>query len=341
MKRLSFFAILLLFLCGCSSLDSSKNDSTTRFVNKMDTVMTLTVYGANRDKALDAAEAEITRLDELLSTENPSSEIALLNQTGSSLLSDDSCVLISKSLELYKDTGGIFDITVYPLTVLWGFPSKEYRVPMESELEDAMLHIGSDKIQFSENDGFIKLSTDQAIDLGGIAKGYTSQRIIQLFKKNGVESAIVSLGGNVQCLGRKPDGKLWNVGIRDPWKENGDIYAVVAVADKAVITSGGYERFFVNPEDGKTYRHILDPRTGCPAESDLASVTIITENGTLGDGLSTSLYIMGLHDAVDYWMEHSSTFDAIFIESSGNLYITDGIKESISSDYPIHIISAK
>ena len=158
-----------------------------------------------------------------------------------------------------------------------------------------------------------------------------------ILKTAGIQRAMVSLGGNVQCLGTKPDGTPWSIGIRDPWNSQSGIYCAVSITDKAVITSGGYERFF--QQNGKTYLHILDPRTGYPAESGLSSVSIVSSDGTLGDGLSTALYIMGLETASNYWRAHKEEFDAVLIGDDGTLYATEGLRGSIRSEHEIQFIS--
>ena len=338
MKRLfSFFLCLLLLLSGCAAREAQVSSS--RYLTAMDTVMTLTAYGKDREEALDKAEAEILRLDILLSVGSEDSEISLLNQQGSLTLSQDTAYLLGRALALSRETGGLFDVTVYPLVKLWGFFDQQYHVPTEAELAQALPLVDYSAIAFDRETGAVTLGAGQQIDLGGIGKGYTSQRLTQILTEAGVSSAILSLGGNVQCLGTKPDGSPWNIGIRDPWDQNGALYAAVKVEDKAVITSGGYERYFQDPETGRVYRHILDPRTGCPAESGLSSVTIITPDGTLGDGLSTALYIMGLETAAGYWRAHSAEFEAILITDDGTLYATQGLSGSLSSEREIHYIT--
>nr|WP_243106058.1 FAD:protein FMN transferase [Butyricicoccus sp. OF13-6] len=181
--------------------------------------------------------------------------------------------------------------------------------------------------QVQQNGSDVSIPADVQVDLGGIAKGYTSDRIMQVFADNGVTSGIVSLGGNVQVLGCKPDGSKWRVAVQDP-NDEGENFAVVEIADEAVITSGGYQRYF--EEDGATYHHIIDPRTGYPADSGVISSTIISHDGTLADGLSTSLFIMGVDDALDYWRAHSDEFDAILMDENGAVYVTDGIADRCS-----------
>ena len=159
------------------------------------------------------------------------------------------------------------------------------------------------------------------IDLGGIAKGYTSSRVMEIFKEQGIKHGLVSLGGNVQALGSKADGKPWRVAIQNP-ESDLDYLGILDIEGKCVITSGGYERFFI--EDGVRYHHIIDPRTGYPADSGLLSATIISEDGTLADGLSTSLFIMGKEEAEKYWRAHPGTFDYILEDTDGTLYVTKG-----------------
>jgi thiamine biosynthesis lipoprotein len=173
------------------------------------------------------------------------------------------------------------------------------------------------------------------IDFGGIAKGYTSSEIMDIFKECGIESGLVSLGGNVQTLGYKTDGSQWRVAVQNP-DETEDYLGVLETHDKAVITSGGYERYF--EEDGKTYHHIIDTETGFPAQNGLTSVTIVSSDGMLADGLSTSLFVMGLEKASEFWKEHSDEFDAILLTEDGELYVTEGISDEFTSDLTINLI---
>jgi len=333
-KILIVFAVLTLLLSGCGSRED--NTASTRYLTTMDTVMTLTAYGPNREDGLDKAQAEILALNAALSTGLPDSEISRLNESGSAALSPEPLALLERALELYDSTGGLFDPTVYPLVKLWGFYDKNYYVPTAAELSEALSRVGAAHIRVSGST--VTLGEDRQIDLGGIGKGYASQRACEILREVGVSSALLSLGGNVQCLGSKPDGSDWNIGIRDPWQD-GELYAAVKISDKAVITSGGYERYFEDPATGTVYRHILDPRTGCPAESGLSSVSIVTADGTLGDGLSTALYVMGLEEAADYWRAHSQEFEAILIADDGTLYATEGLQDRISSSHEIHFLS--
>lgn len=300
----------------------------------MDTVMSFTAYGNHGEEAVEAAVQEVERLDALLSTGSAESEVSLINASGEGDLSEDTEKILSEGLAIWKQTGGLFDVTIYPLMQLWGFPTGNYHVPTSEELEQTMSLVDSSEVVLDGN--HVVLGENQKMDLGGIAKGYTSNRIMEIFREYGVTSAMVSLGGNVQTLGKKPDGTDWQVGIQNPDNVQGDLLGAVAVQDQAVITSGGYERYF--EENGQTYIHILDPRTGYPAESGLTSVTIVSSNGMLADALSTSLYIMGLDEAAAYWRTYADEFDMILMADDGTVYVTEGIRDRFRTKGKLEVL---
>ena len=347
---LSLLLVLALLLGGCgaaspsgasAAADPEAAERANRYVDSMDTIIELTAYGSGRETALDAATAEILRLNDLLSIGLEDSEVSRLNREGSGKLGPDAAYLVGRALEIYDSTGGAFDPTVYPLMVLWGFTGGEHHVPNDTELAETLARVGADRVQFDAQSGEVRLDAGQAIDLGGIAKGYTSARIMEIYREHGLSSGLVSLGGNVQCLGAKPDGSAWRIGVRNPDTAAGGIVAVVSVKDMAVISSGGYERFFVDEATGVTYEHIMDPQTGRPVHNELAQVTIVTKDGTLGDGLSTALYILGLDAASDYWRAHREEFDAVFVGRDGQIWITAGLEgcaSAVEGGSPLQII---
>lgn len=308
---------------------SSSAEPVSQEIFAMDTYMTVTAYGDNAQKGVTDAIAEIQRLDNLLSIGKEDSEISKLNKSGSAALSDDTAVMVTKALDLYKSTGGAFDITVLPLMELWGFTTQDYYVPTEDEIQSTLQRVGADKLTWDESTKTLTLGDKQEIDLGGIAKGFTSSRIMEIFKKDGVTCGMVSLGGNVHLLGTKQDGSAWRVGIQDP-NNTDDMLGVLEANDCAVITSGAYERNF--EKDGVTYHHIVDPATGKPSNSGLTSVTIVSKDGTLADGLSTSLFVMGKDKAIAYWKQHADEFDTILVDKDRNVYITEGIADGFEPD---------
>ncbi|XCP86327.1 FAD:protein FMN transferase [Roseburia hominis] len=318
------------------SEEDSAKEKAEREIFAMDTYMTVTAFGTDAQAAVDAAAAEIERLDLLLSTGNGESEVATLNQTGAGTLTKDTAVLMERSMELYDATGGMFDIAVYPVMEEWGFTTEEYRVPEAEELENLLPLIDASKIQYDEEKARVTfMQPGMKIDFGGIAKGYTSGRVADILREYGIQSAMINLGGNVQVMGTKTDGSKWRIAIQSPDNEE-EYIGVLEGADLAVITSGGYERYF--EQDGKTYHHIIDPRTGYPAENGLKSVTIVSPDGTLADGLSTSLFIMGPEKAVAFWRKHAEEFDAVLVDDEGHISVTEGIADSFTSDFEVQVI---
>lgn len=303
----------------------------------LDTAIGLKVYGSKREEVLKKLENRINELDELLSTGKETSEVSRLNRSGKAVLSKITANLVKRSLEIYQKTDGLFDITIYPLMELWGFPSKNYKVPSDKEIKEKLKDVGSDKIIFDEAAGEISFKNrGMEIDFGGIGKGYITDELVKILTEEKVESAIINLGGNVFGFKKKPDGSLWNVAIRDP-NEPDKYMAVIKLEDSAVITSGGYERYF--EKDGVTYHHILDPRTGKPSNSNLKSVSIVSKDGTLADALSTSLFIMGEEGAAEYWKKNGNNFDIILMTKDNRLLISNNIKGKVMSDnYEVEVI---
>ena len=327
MKKFRVMILLCtLLLAGCGQ-QSVSADAEPQSIDlfAMDTTMTLTAYGDHAEDALAGAKSEIERLDALFSISSESGDIYALNRDHKADFQEDSLALLNRALEVSASTDGIFDCTIEPVMEAWGFTTQNYRVPGENALNELLSHVDYRQVQVDGNT--VSIPDDVQIDLGGIAKGFTSDHMMQVFADSGVTSGIISLGGNVQALGLKPDGSRWRVAVQDP-KNSEDNFAVIEIEDEAVITSGGYQRYF--EQDGTTYHHIIDPRTGYPADSGIISSTIISHDGTLADGLSTSLFIMGVDDALDYWRAHSDEFDAILMDENGTVYVTDGIADRCS-----------
>lgn len=347
-------AMLLLTACGNTEGDSSAGaaasvagksaqgeiPSATGELFAMDTYMTVTCYGERCEEALSASLEEIQRLDDLLSVGNPDSEIAKLNTQGSGTISEDTATMVEQALKLTETTGGAFDITVYPLMELWGFTTGAFAVPNQAELTKLLKNVGSDRLEYDPESSTLTLGDGQGIDLGGIAKGFTSDRMMEILEAHDLISGVVSLGGNVQCYGTKPDGTPWRCGIKNPLKpDDSDSYlGVLEVEGKAVITSGAYERYFEDETTGKTYHHILDPANGYPADQGLLSVTIVSEKGILADGLSTACYVMGLEEAIDYWRNNGQDFDLILMTEDQEVYLTEALRDSFTSEFPTHVI---
>ena len=330
----------LFFIAVCIAVyffivrgQNNKNASAQIFA--MDTYMELTAYGKNAEEAVETAKDEIERLDALLSTGNEKSEISQLNKNKKGKVSADTQYLLNRSLTIYEETDEAFDITIYPIMRAWGFTGEEYRIPSEEELQSLLQLVDASSLQYDASTQTLTLPEGVEIDFGGIAKGYTSQKVAQIMQEYDITSAILNLGGNVQLVGAKPDGSSWKVAIKSP-DEQEEYLGVLSAQNKAIITSGGYERYF--EENGRKYHHIIDPKTGMPAYNGLQSVTIVSEDGTLADGLSTALYVMGTETAVRFWQNHSDAFDVILYTDDGTLYVTEGIADTFTSEHSITVL---
>lgn len=331
MKRIvPLILILCLFLSGCGEA------ITTKTVFAMDTVMNLTVYdtGARADMVLSDCNRELFRLEKLLSVTDEESEIARFNAGDKDALSSETSGLIAAALANAFDTGGTYDPTVYPVMKLWGFYNDKFTVPDEDALSEVLPYIDHTRLDVSPGaPRKIYMPQGMGVDLGGIAKGYAAKNVLEIIRSHGVEAAVISLGGNVGLMGQKPDGSDWTVAVEKP-DGSGEAVATMTIPggekNTYVVTSGAYQRYF--EVDGVRYHHILDPETGFPAETDLLSVTIISERGTEADALSTALFVMGFEEAVSYWQSHSEDFSVVLITEEG-LFASEGI--SISSELPV------
>lgn len=326
-----FLSCALALFCGCN-LSTEYSDE----FFAMDTVMTVTAYGDKAEEAVKAAEAEINRLDGVLSVENENSEIYILNSQKEISASEDTLALLESAGELNALTDGAFDITSQSLSQLWGFYSGlENKVPSQSEIDKTLTKVGAENIKITGNT--VTLESGASVDLGGIAKGYASAKTAQILKDKGVTSALISLGGNIRAVGSKPDGADWIVAITDPDDNSGQV-GVLSVSDTAVVTSGGYQRYF--EENGQVYHHIIDTKTGYPAQSGLKSVTVASEDDTLADGLSTALFVMGLEKSGELYSESGGVFGAVFVTDENKIYITDNLDGKFSSQRGFEVIKA-
>lgn len=326
-----------MLFAGCEK-KSDNSVQASRDVFAMDTYMNLKAYGEDAGEALRLAEEEILRLEELLSVTGEESDISAINNANGSgtAVGGDTAAIIAKALELGGETDGALDISVYPVLREWGFTTGEYKIPEQRDIDALLKNVDYRQIQLS--DSIVTVPENYQLDLGALAKGYTSDRVMDILAENGVESAVISLGGNVQTLGRKPDGSQWKIAVTDPFFPDVTL-AVVEVSDKAVITSGSYERYFTG-DDGVRYHHIIDPEDGFPADNGLVSVTIIAESGIMCDALSTAMFVSGYEKAVNYWRGHGD-FDMILIDENGTICITPGIEDnfSLSADsYELQVI---
>ena len=344
MKRWMGILLTALLLTGCAEQQAAEPvaaadenaEPNSRTVFAMDTVMELSAYGAD-DALMEAAEQEILGLESRLSVTDAGSEIYALDHNGLAELSPDTTELMQTALEMCERTDGALDVSIYPVLRAWRFTTGSYQVPTQEEIENLLTQVDYRKVTL-EN-GTASIAQGMEVDLGSVAKGYTGDQVSQLLREGGVTSALLNLGGNVQLVGGKPDGSDWRVAVQDP--ESDGYLGVLSLRDKAAITSGGYERYFVG-DDGEVYWHIIDPATGAPARSGLISVTVIGDRGVVCDALSTALFVMGLDKAAEYWRRYGD-FEAVFVAEDGSVAITSGLQDCFTladgyTDRPLMVI---
>ncbi len=307
-----------------SKATPQQSDSFTVFA--MDTYMTVNICNGDVKTAADEVKNEIARLEKLWSVTDENSEIYRLDHSSGETLtvSPETSGLIQFALEMYRKTDGALDISLYPILCEWGFTTGNYKIPDDDTITELLKNTDCTKITVSGND--VTIPDGMSIDLGSLGKGETGDRITGILKQNGVSSALLDLGGNIQVIGSKTDGSDWHIALQSPYGE-GNV-AKLEVSDCCVITSGGYERFFVG-EDGETYWHILAPATGRPARNGIVSATVIGDSGRLCDALSTSLFVMGEERAEQLWRE-TGGFEMILMTDDNRLIMTEGISDKVT-----------
>ena len=313
---LAVFLPLIMFFAG--------NGKKAEFHSfKMDT--DIRISGQGRDMAKAAKEIN-ELLDDIDKNMNAHSSEGLLFEINSGkkvVLPADMAEMIELSEKVREKSGGAFNIAVKPLIDIWGFShGKSGRVPEREEIESAVKLIDNTKI---ESGGGVSVSGGGKIDLGAVAKGYASDKSREILKKYKVKYAVLDFGGNIVTYGKKPDGTDFVVGISDG---EGGIYAYVFTGETCVVTSGGYERYF--EENGKRYHHLLDPHTGYPAENGLKSVTIISENGTLADALSTACFVLGREKGAQ--LAESFGVQAVFLDEQDKVFTVGNPKIKLESE---------
>lgn len=318
----------VLFKIHSENTHSSALKKSTVNITAMDTFMTIQSYGDKKSVEIvnQKAKEEILKIEKLLSVTDSESEIFMLNhhQNEWQNVNQTTWEVLLEAKKMAQLTQGAFNPCLYPVLSAWGFTTGNFSIPDNEKIQNLMNFTDFDKMKF-ENSHRIFLPQNMMIDLGGIAKGFTGDKIIQILKENGIESALLDLGGNIQTLGTKPDGTKWNVGIKNPL--TGEIAAAIKVENMAVITSGGYERFFT-ALDGKKYIHIIDSKTGFPVDNEIASVTILSPSGTYADSLSTALFVMGTDKALSFWKEHQD-FEMLIFTKDRRSFVTIGLENKV------------
>ncbi|WP_010252421.1 FAD:protein FMN transferase [Acetivibrio cellulolyticus] len=320
---LIMFAAISMTACGSSK---SAPYEITDFA--MGTVITQRIYNKNGEEIGKQVMDRIKKIESDMTITKAGGEINKLNNASGTdfvKLNEDAIFVLEKAKEFSEIGQGAFDVTVGPLVKEWGIFMDNPSVPAKERINSLLSLVDYRSITIDKNRSMAKLEkSGQIVDLGGIAKGFAADEAMEIYWEQSVESAFISLGGNVVTLGGKPDGSPWKVGIRNPRGPEGSYIGIVGVKDKAVVSSGDYERYF--EKDGVRYHHILDPKTGYPANSGLIGTTIISDFSIDADALSTATFVLGLEKGMDL-IEKLDGVEAVFVTSDKKVYITEGLKD--------------
>ena len=322
MNRTLLLLPLFLLLAACGAGQEQEPAVVQRTNFQMDTVVTITLYDWTDETAIDAAFREIDRLEALLSVQKPGSDLDRLAQAaGQDWV--DIAPETQEVLELAKDyfarSGGLLDVTAGPLIDLWDINNGGH-YPTSEELEAVLPLVNGEDLQVEEGRAYLARPGMKA-DLGSNAKGYIADRVKDLLLDLGVKHAVLDLGRNILLIGGKSDEIPFRVGVQDPNGDQGELLAVVEAANKSLVTSGVYERYFEH--DGKRYHHILDPETGYPVDNGLAAVSILSDDSANGDALSTTCLLLGQEKGLAL-IESLPGVEALFVAEDGTLTPSSG-----------------
>ena len=318
-SKFVYIAVILALLTACAAPGAS-TQPLRRSALLMDTVVTVSLYGGGDEALIEACFDKCREYERIFSRTDPDSELYALNRAGSMEVSEDLLSVIETALHYCEYSDGAFDITMGAVSDLYAFSSEHPQVPEENALAEALRHVGYEKI-IVEGNRVTLTDPEAVIDLGAIAKGYIADRLAEFLAQQGQESAVIDLGGNIRCVGSKPEGSDFRIGIQFPFKARSETIGVVAVHGSSVVTSGVYERSF--EKDGVLYHHILDPKTGRPVGNELAAVSILSPCSVDGDALSTVCFALGLEEGMAL-INSLEGVSAVFITEDMEVHCSDG-----------------
>lgn len=313
---LAVTAVFLLSLLDWKNQNVSQQTAVTQVDFAMNTVVSYCFYGDGAEKALEECRSLLSELEHTLSAAWEGSDLLAIGEAAGEKavkVSPETVLLLRRACLVTEETDGCFDVTISPLVQLWNITAVDPKIPSQQQIDALLPLVGIPPVIDEEAQTVYLTVKGQKLDFGGIAKGYACERLREICQTYDVTDGYVSLGGNMMVLGEM-NGVF---GIRDPNGNRDAYFAELSLAGKTMATSGGYERYF--EQDGKRYHHILDPRTGWPAQTDLLSVSVISEDGALADALSTALFVMGREKALEYLEEHSEV-QAVMLDDVGTVW---------------------
>lgn len=337
----------IIILSGCTAVsdgDSAKTATSQPLVQTtyaLGTVITINLFDEGSDELMTRMIKRINDIERLMSSQLSDSEVSEIARNAgveATIVSDDTYKVIERAVHYASLADGRFDPTAGPIIKLWGVGTKQAKVPEEAAIEEALTLINYKLIEMNAQDKTVFLpNKGMLLDLGSIAKGYAADELVKILKEEGITKAMIDLGGNIYAYGEKPGGKSWNVGIRTPYDIKNSYFGYVTLANKTVVTSGPYERFF--EEDGQMYHHIFDARTGYPTSTEVVSVSIVADKSMDADALSTLLFTMTPEKGLEL-IETMEGIDCLYLDKDFNVTLSSGLIDVITlTDRRYHIVN--
>jgi len=303
--------------------------------NALGTINTITAYGKKGKDAIEAAYKRVLEIEDRMSAFKDGSDVMKINRSAGiepKKINADTFNLLNRSLEFSNSSKGAFDITIRPLTSLWGFGKKLNYLPKKEEIDEVLPLVNYRELFLDEENCTAYLKRKgQAIDLGGIAKGYAADEVKRILLQYRIKDALINLGGNIVVLGHNPEGQPWRIGIQNPFAATGHYIGTVKTTNRTIVTSGSNEQFFI--KDGIRYHHIINPRTGYPINNGLLSVTVICQSSTDADALTTALFVSDVVDAIP--LLKSINAEGIFVMENQDVFVTEGLQGNFERSFNI------
>lgn len=335
-KYILFFTaafISVSMLSGCSSpfADAALHEPVSVSGFKLNTYVEIRGYDRSCTvEILENALALCDRYEQMFSRTMENSSLWKLNQEHAAVVPKELGELIEYGIKYGELSGGNFDISIGSLSSLWDFTAEQPELPEQKAVSEAVAFVNYQNINIAKNTDetyTVSIPDGMILDLGAIAKGYIADRIKDFLIENSVKSALINLGGNVLCVGSKPDKSAYVINVRMPFADTSKYLCRLAVSDVSVVTSGTYERCFTY--DGQLYHHMLNPRTGYPYENGLNQVTIISDSSVTGDCLSTACFTLGLDKGLEL-IEKTEGVEAIFVTEDNQMHLSSGADKYLS-----------
>jgi len=329
-KQLGWLFVVIVMISGCKS-NTVPEDFQKKTIYALNTIITIDLMDQGTEILMNKLVARIHEIEADISSKLSTSQLAEIEKNAGKNyvpVSEDTYRIIEKALEFAKLSKGKFDPTIGPIIRLWGIGTEEAKVPTSEEIKTALTYVDYQKVHLNEEDKSVYLEkAGMSLELGGIAKGYVADALIQLLEAAGTTRAMLSLGGNIYAYGEKTEKRFWRVAIQNPYGEPGSYFGYLEVKNKTVVTSGAYERYL--EVKGKRYAHIFNALTGYPVEGEVISVTVVGENSMAADALSTILFTLPIEEGLTL-IEDMPELECIYVDKEKKIYLSSGLENSLT-----------